>query len=332
MTSVNSISFNGSLMGVGTNCGYGYAASELIQAWQRAKVPVWWAKEECPISFSMSQPDFYDFESPWQYRIGYTPWESTKIPGAWPRKINELDEFWTTSEACREWFLKGGIEVPIRVLHHGINREHFPLKMRDLQKGKPFTFLHIGSETKRKGGLMAYEAFKDAFGDDPTKCLVLKGSPQFKTSGSNVIVINSYLTQESLRDLHLEAHAMIYPGNGEGFGLIPFQSAATGMPTLCTDWGGSRDYMDYCWPISVEKLIPCDYEPHEGYWAQPRYESLKLWMEYFADSPNYFFNKAYQKGKKLGEKFSWDEIARISLGWMAQGLGQLAEEIDLTIS
>lgn len=312
---IDSISFNGSLMGVGTTCGYGYAAVELITAWQRQNVPVWWSGEDSPIAFSFSQPHHYEWQTDNQIKIGYTPWESTKLPDGWVRQMNQMDEVWTTSFACMDWFKANGVQRPMRVLHHGVNREHFPAKLRKLNAGEVFKFLHIGEPADRKGGEYVYRAFVEAFGGNENVSLTLKGEPRFVVDAPNVHVVREMLSQEDLLKLYHDHHAFVYPTNGEGFGLLPFQAAATGMPTLVTDWSGPVDFMKYCWPIRVEEMREAHYFPHEGEWAIPSLDSIKLQMEYLVDSPDYFFHHAFTKSTLMDANWSWDSIAKKSLGW-----------------
>jgi glycosyltransferase involved in cell wall biosynthesis len=314
---LDKIGFYGNLIGAGSNHGYGYSASELIKAWQRKQMPVWWADKEAPVAFSFVQPQGYEYTNRERINIGYTPWESTVIPEAWPFYINKMTELWTTSNACKEWFeASEKIEIPIRVLHHGLNREHFPAKKRTMDG--TFKFLHIGEPAPRKGGEMVYKAFKEAFGNDPTTKLVMKGSPRFEIDLDNVVVFDLMLSQEDLLDLYHRCHAFVYPGNGEGFGLLPFQAAATGMPTLTTNWGGSLDYMDYCWPLKVADLVEPNYEPHVGLWAQPDFDALIDWMIDVRSCPEIYHEDGYQAALNMDHYWSWDYQAEISLNWFRE--------------
>lgn len=318
---IDRISFGGSLMGVGINCGYGYSAVQLIEAWNYGlNIPVWWGDEVAPVAFSFSQPEYYTWENDSQLRIGYTPWESTRLPVGWANKMNEMDEVWTTSSACKEWFIKNGVTQPVRVLHHGINREHFPAKQRTISSGEPFRFLHIGEPAERKGGQYVYEAFRNAFGDRTDVQLTLKGNPRFDIEGDNVVVVSEMLSQEDLLKLYHDHHAFVYPSNGEGFGLLPFQAAATGMPTLATDWSGMKDFMSFMWPIKVQRLEEANVQPHEGLWAIPSTESIELWMQFFVDSPNYFFHSAFRKANRMDKLWTWEAVAERSVSMMEKAL------------
>lgn len=316
------IGFFSPLAGAGTNMGYGYAAVELIKSWQRMGIPVWTSDREAPVAFNFGQPHFYE-RVEGALNIGYTPWESTGVPRSWIQYMNKMDEIWTTCNANAEWYRNSGVRVPVRVLPHGINREHYPLKRRTRSDDGVVNLLHIGEPTPRKGGRLVYEAFAELFANDPRASLTIKGTPRtFEVDPDiqNITVISERLNQEDMRDLYLNHDAMIYPTNGEGFGLIPFQAAATGMPTAVTNWSGPMDYMSLCYPIKVEKLIKADYAPHEGMWAKPCEVSLRLWMQGFVESPNYFFSNAYRKAHRMHEKWSWDQIGKLAVEYISSSL------------
>jgi glycosyltransferase involved in cell wall biosynthesis len=303
--------------------GYGYAAVQLITAWQRMNVPVWSWDRDAPVVFNFGQPHFYE-RVEGKLNIGYTPWESTKLPDSWPTMMNQMDEIWTPCSANATWFEEGGITVPVRVLHHGLNRRHWPLKYRTKAPDEPFKFLHVGGDAERKGADMVYNVFRKVFGNDPSVELILKGRKfTFDPSGKNVRVVKEVLPLEELTNLYLESHAMVYPTKGEGFGFIPFQAAATGMPTAVTNWSGPTDYMTHCFPIRVEELVEADYEPHEGLWAKPDELSVAGWMESFVRSPKYFFNRAYRKAQLMEQNWSWDHIAKIAVKYMNESLIKL---------
>lgn len=315
------IGFFSPLAGVGVDCGYGYAAVQLILSWQRQGVPVWTADREAPVAFNFGQPHFYE-QIRGALNIGYTPWESTKVPDSWVKEMNKMDEIWTTCEANAEWYRDGGIEVPVKVLHHGINRNHFPIKKRKIGEDGVFKFLHIGEPTPRKGGKLVYEVFCEEFADNPRVSLTLKGSPRFDVECENVIVIDEKLSQAEMTELYLNHHAMIYPTSGEGFGFIPFQAAMTGMPTAVTNWSGPLDYMEYCFPIRVDDLVMADYDPHEGLWAKPSKESVRDLMTSFVSNPSYYFHTCYMAAQQ-DSYWQWDNLGIGALKNMTKSLKTL---------
>lgn len=319
---LDKIGFFSPLAGVGTDCGYGYAAVELITAWQRMGIPVWAYDRDAPVIFNFGQPHFYE-RVEGKLNIGYTPWESNKVPESWVMYMNLMDEIWTPCQANKEWYIDAGVDVPVKVLPHGVNPEHYPLRRRN-ENVTPIRFLHIGEPSPRKGGKLAYEVFKDTFGDSSAHAtLTLKGKPRFKVHGQNVRVISDRYTQDEMRDLYLDHDAMIYPTNGEGFGFIPFQGAATGMPTLVTNWSGPVDFMKGCYPLPILGLIEPDYEPHEGLWADPDPRYMAQWMVDVVARPWVYFDHAYEKGQYIQDNWNWDLIANSAIEMMLDSLNKL---------
>lgn len=316
------IGFFSPLAGVGTDCGYGYAAVELITAWQRHGVPVWSFDREAPVVFNFGQPHFYE-RVEGKLNIGYTPWESSKVPESWLLYMSQMDEIWTTCQLNKEWYEDAGLTVPVKVLHHGVNPNHYPPVKRTVPEDGVVKFLHIGEPSPRKGGATAFRVFKETFGDRGDVHLTLKGRPRFKVDEPNVSVIADKLSQEEMSELYQDHHALIYPTNGEGFGFIPFQGAASGMPTFVTNWSGPEDYMRYCWPIRVEELVEPDYEPHEGLWAKPSDTSLSLWMGSIAARQDRYFDIAHKKALALHADWSWDKIGQDALEMMISSLNGL---------
>ena len=329
---VSNIGFFGPLWGVGINDGYGYAAIRLIQAWQRMGIPVWANDDTAPILFSMGQPPFYHDRVEGKLNIGYTAWESTEIPKSWVHYMNQMDEIWTMCEEMKRVFERY-LDVPVRVLHHGIDRNDFPVSKRVLKKLGPDAFetisgydhhrdLHIGGHAPRKGAKEVVEVFCDTFHENNSDVqLILKGYkfdslPQRK----NITVIRDKYSHEEMLELYQSCHGMIYPCKGEGFGLVPFQAASMGIPTAVTEWSGPADYIERCFPIRAWKMTDCDYEPHLGQWCEPSLEDVHRWFCAFYDYPEQFFNLAFDKATKNEAYWSWDNQARLAVEYMIENL------------
>lgn len=302
-----------------TNDGYGYAGLKLSQAFKAHDIDVYWEDFASPVALSFIQPEFYG-GSPRQYRIGYTPWESTELPPDWVETINTQDEFWTTSHFCAEVFVDSGVAIPTRVVPHGIDSSEWNISKRE--KKSPFVFLHQGEPADRKGSQMTFNAFKRVFAGNPDVHLVFKSSAGWiearwlDESGSiigpvdkfpNVQSIKGILDLEQMNDLYAMAHCMIYPSNGEGFGLIPFQAVATGMPTLAPSWGGIAEFGDYLTPIEYT-VGPSNHGYHLGDWCWPDFDDLCEKMEDIYLNYEAYAEEALIQGQRLREDFEWAKI------------------------
>lgn len=302
------------------NCGYGYVAIELVTALNRAKVRTDYNSGEHNVHISWIQPEWYEGE-PHQYLIGYTPWESSVIPAGWRDIFNRRDEVWTTSTYCKEVYEDFGVETPILVVPHGIDSSHYQI-VSDRELNDTFVFLHIGGPTERKGGQKVIDAFLDLFEGDKSAHLIMKstGASEARWYDKNdnlhpafehpqVTVIDYRISAEDMCKLYAKSHCMVYPSNGEGFGLIPFQSIATGLPTIVTNGTGMRDY--------AELSIPLDWKPAEGYgihlgeWCEPDLEDLRNKMLAVYNNWEHYYRYTLNSARSLHKIQSWDAVAQM---------------------
>lgn len=184
-----------------------------------------------------------------QYKILMAQWESTLLPPEWPTFIKDYDEVWTANNFGKQAFLNSGVpEDKVYVYEHGVDSNTWKPALRGTRD--KIRFLHIDSGTVRKRADLAKVAFKNAFGDNENYELTLKYT-HFKQSevdwnDNNVLEKHGEWEDKNIRhvyenmsidDLVKMYHfhdILIYPSEGEGFGLIPLQALATGMPVIST--------------------------------------------------------------------------------------------------
>lgn len=195
---------------------------------------------------------FYDH----QYKINMTQWESTLVPPHWVDHAKDYDEWWTANKFGADAFINAGVpKEKIHVFEHGVDTSIWTPKKRG-QKDV-IRFLHVDSGSPRKRGSLAVEAFKIAFKDNPDYEITLKYSHHDATKvdwfdekileshgeweGINIRHIRENMSVEQLINLFHFHDILIYPSEGEGFGLIPLQALATGMPVISTSRWCSYD-------------------------------------------------------------------------------------------
>lgn len=184
-----------------------------------------------------------------QYKIQMTQWESTVVPPSWVDLAKGYDEYWTANEFGLNAFVAAGVpESKLHIFEHGIDCSIWTSQRR-AQKDV-VRFLHIDSGSPRKRGGMAKDAFIAAFRGNMDYEITFKYSHQrlsdanwfdenvLSTRGEwekpNIRHIHENLTLEHLVSLFHFHDILIYPSEGEGFGLIPLQALATGMPVIST--------------------------------------------------------------------------------------------------
>jgi glycosyltransferase involved in cell wall biosynthesis len=303
-----------------TTIGYGVAGFNMVRALQRLGHRVPFQDKNCNIEIFFSQPTYWEWSNQLGYHIGYTPWESTKLLPGWLEEFNTVDELWTTSELIKRWYLAAGVEVPIKVYKHGIDSEWTNQRRKVFDKIK---FLHVGEPAPRKGGQMAIDAFRTAFGNSKDVHLTVKAHRFNNTriymgqhivgsieDYSNVSLITQELAQDHLVNLFHNHHAMVYPSWGEGFGLIPFQAIATGMPTICT--GKWAPYADYLGDLSIDsRLVDSPWpQVHPGKMLEPSFDDLVDKYRYVADNYDTLSSEFYRKSPLLHEEYNWDKVTQ----------------------
>lgn len=292
--------------------GYGYAGYNMIKSLQALGHTVPFDSPRSQVQLHFSQPDWYRFHKG-QYMIGYTPWESSVVPDKWVPRMNACDEIWTPAPICAEWFKANGVERDIHIYPHGINPFFAP---RPRQVRNKLKFLHVGEPAPRKGGQLALDAFRAAFGDKDDVQLTLKCFLQNNTrayAGGMIIGgpdiynnvkldVGSVSTEELVRLYHSH-HALVYPSWGEGFGLIPLEAMATGMPAVVTK--GWAIYEDYA--LGIESKIDASPWPmiHPGNMFKPSFESLVEWYRMVYNDYERYAVNAYVQSHEIHKEYDW---------------------------
>jgi len=317
---------------VGVGVGYGYTAVSMIEALQRKGVKVWYDGREQKVHVSFVQPQMYRGSNE-QFRVGFTPWESTEIPESWVQIMQGMDEIWTTSEFCKEVFESYNVNDVIRNVPHGIDQEVW--KITDRFVGGKFRFLHVGGPTERKGGQKVVDAFIELFGGNDDYELILKTNGPSEArwykdgkymgnirSHPQIKVIEQKLDTEDLYAVYARSHCMVYPTNGEGFGCIPFQAIATGMPTIVTNATGCTEYAEMSMPLNSTPTTGVGI--HLGMWVEPDVDHMKELMLHVTENYNDEKVKAMHSANIIHNTRTWDHVADQILEILGDKVEQLA--------
>src|SRR3989304_3416290 len=94
--------------------------------------------------------------------IGFTMWETSRLPKGWKEGLDMLDLLLTPSEFCKDMFKNNGVKVPIEVMPIPLAIQDFPFVERDIKRS-PFVFVQYANLTKRKGWHFTVDAFTQEF-------------------------------------------------------------------------------------------------------------------------------------------------------------------------
>lgn len=294
--------------------GFGSAGFNIVTSLQALGHEVPFNDEKAPVQISFNHPNSYEFNKG-QYRIGYTPWESTELPNGWKKMMNDCDEVWAPSEWLANVFEMNGINN-VHVYEHGVDHSWRPIKR---EPGQVVKFLHVGEPALRKGGQMAIDAFRATFGDREDVHLTVKAWGQHylrawneegrisKPKYNNVTIIDDITSKGELQAIYYSHDCLVYPSYGEGFGLIPLQALASGMPVICSnEWAPYKRFLgplqvDGHWDRSIWSL-------HPGNVFYPDYELLKDRMRAFVENREALSEHYYGQATQVHQEYDWQYV------------------------
>jgi glycosyltransferase involved in cell wall biosynthesis len=295
-----------------TNHGYGVISQQIVASLQRLGHRVTFRDPTAPVELCIGQPYHWIWSSRDSHKIGLVAWESTVIPDKWKKRIGSCDELWTPSPVIAEWFEAEG--YPAKVYEHGVDAEMWRPKLRN--RYDSVKFLHIGEPAPRKGGQMVYDAFTELFGSDPSARLTIKSfgrhsikqPSNHKPDRENVRVIREEVPEESLVRIVHGHDVLVYPSFGEGFGLIPLQAMATGMPVVCTEaWAPYRDLLIP--DLRVKSTLGrSPWSFHTGKMFHPDKDDLRSRMKFAYDNIGSLAPQAYKLSPFVTKRYDWDRL------------------------
>jgi hypothetical protein len=252
------------------------------------------------------------------YNIGFSYWETNRLPKEWVERMNQMDEIWTTSNWAKQVFIDSGVTVPVFAFNLGVHPEFHPVKRK--LKNNTFTFMSIGSPSTRKNSQLTVNAFLKMFEGREGVRLLYKtiDSPDARIHRNGEIfsilkhpqidVVEDDLPIKQLSDLYDSVDCLVYPTSGEGWGMLPFQGIAKGIPTICTNATACTEYaewsvpLDYKWSTYNISGIYSD----SGDWAEPNFDDLCDKMLYVYNNYDEVSEFTYNNAVKNYSNITWD--------------------------
>jgi glycosyltransferase involved in cell wall biosynthesis len=235
---------------------------------------------------------------PEDYMIGYWMWELETTPPFWQKLYPYVHEIWTASEFCAKAFRKNDIKKPVKVY---TPRIVFTPKQRI--KSDIFTVLYMfdfNSSMERKNPIAAIKAFKQAFGSESDKKLIIKtqnadkyqkGYNQLlKEAGenSNIEIFDAKLSSEERDNLLRSCDCLLSLHRSEGLGLTLMEAMAYNIPVVATDYSSTTEFLNETngYPVKFKMIDVKDdtfsYHDIKAKWADAdiEYASKQLTKTY----------------------------------------------------
>lgn len=245
---------------------------------------------------------------PGAYNIGYTMFETTKLPSEWIPHLNRMNEIWVPSQFNKNIFVSSGVTSPVSVVP-------FPLDT-DLYSPKEtvktnFRFLSIFQWTERKNWRDLLKAYFSEFTYSDNVELYLKvyqssASEYEKNAVQHQIdtiieeVANknrpkyvldfTIKTEPEMIRLFRESSVFVLPSRGESVGLAYIEAMACGLSCIATAWGGQTEFIN----DSNGYLVHYTMEPVHGMPHIKEYRRDQEWAKINIDDLKQKMRKAFR--------------------------------------
>lgn len=224
--------------------------------------------------------------------IGYWAWELPVFPKGWDLSLRYVSELWTLSEFSASSFRQHDSAPKVKSFPIAINvPDDAVLASNQIRKeNKIFTVLTMAdalSSFSRKNPAGAVRAFRTAFGNDPTRRLIVKTRNLDASTDAqavlseaigdakNIEVIDGALPEKDHLALLASVDALISLHRAEGFGMPLAEGMAFGLPIVATGWSGNMSFMtsENSLPVKYSLVQAADpfglYDGFGSLWAEP---------------------------------------------------------------
>ena len=268
-------------------------------------------------------------------KIGYTVWESTRIPDDWILPLQNVDEIWIPTHWGKQVLIENGFQANhIHVVPEGVDPDIFhPEKepFSEIQSLQGFKFLHVGKYEERKGTKDLIIAFDNVFRDCSDVLLILachnffiKGFDIQKeltqlqlVHPEKIIPISPIAEHKDLARLYVSCDAFVSPFKAEGWGLPIIEAMSCGLPVIITNYSGPTEYthadnaylIDYhLEPIQTPYFLSNN--NHYGQWASPDLDHLMYLMKHVYCHQEQARLLGMAASKEIRNHWTWHHAAK----------------------
>lgn len=266
-----------------------------------------------------------------RYNIGYWAWELSKVPDAWQKSIDFVDEIWAPSRFIQEAFQEV-TDKPVIFMPLCVDLSFDTWKRRKffgLPEDK-FLFLYYfdsHSYYQRKNPFGALRAFKKAFPDRQDVGLVIKTQHakldslewlelmSLADGDPRIHILNKTMTKGEVLSLQAECDCFVSLHRSEGFGRGPAEAMWLGKPVIVTGYSGNIDFTlpDNSLLVDYEliRVKAAEYPFYkQQVWADPDEEHAARQMRRLLDEPGLAHDLGRRGSALMRTEFSFKAIGK----------------------
>lgn len=282
------------------------------------------------------------------YNIGYTVWETDKLPSDWVNDINRCNEVWVPCNHNVEVFKRSGVNIPVYCIPHAFNPEYQNEEKEELPVNNidenDFVFYSIFQWTERKNPLSLLKAYLTEFKENENVVLILKTYLVDPTNNNEkeaiknqikdlkaalhlksypkVLLISSLLSSQQIKELHLIGDCFVSLHACEGFGVPIAEAMLSDSVVLTTSYGGPSDFIienvtGFTVPYTMTPVcgMPWSHYAGDQNWASPDIDTAKKKMRRIfnigqprLDSLGHIRSNAKEK---IQTEYSWEAVGHL---------------------
>lgn len=275
------------------------------------------------IAYTPPHPQQWKRAEPWQAMLGFSMWEDDGLPHAFDDAFREVDALAAPSTFCQKLFqdrlLELGLDIPVHLVPLGVDVAACPVRRRTYEHGRDvFTVIHSSTRASeaRKGADVAIAAFRKAFPNQDDVRLVLRSRMNSFPDLKELLIDHRIVQRSGVIDdaerarLFHNAHVLLYPSRGEGFGLIPLEAMATGLPAIVSAGSGMLDYRDLYHPIATSP-VPSEISvawsaESTGSWHEPDVDAAAAQLRWVYEHYELAAEQALNSAWLIRENWTYD--------------------------
>ena len=245
-----------------------------------------------------------------QHTSLFTMWESTEMPAGFRENLHCADTVFVPSLQNQELFSR--FHDDVRYIPLGVDPVAWHYRPRTTPSSD-FNFLTAGYGP-RKNCIEVARAFDKVFsgrpiGKGPVPRLYVRSRDDLDFP--NVYSISSQLSTKEEIDLYAQAHCYVSGARGEGWGLMPSQAIAQGLPTILGDAHGHAAFAALGIPIDTAPISAAraTFWGDGGEWWEPDFEQMCEAMRDVYSHFDEYAAVADISSKMFLDQFTWAKTA-----------------------
>jgi glycosyltransferase involved in cell wall biosynthesis len=169
---------------------------------------------------------------------------------------------------------------------------------------------------------MAVDAFLKTYGGDDDFRLIYKsngpadarmrfGDDKMAINHPRITIIDDEVSHAELARIYDKADCVLFPTSGEGWGNLPFQAIAKGIPTICTNALACTEFANMSVPLDFEWDSSTHFGLYVGcgQWAKPSFNDLCDKMKYVVNNYESVSDKTYKNALWINKNMTWQKVS-----------------------